>query len=129
MPSGPRHGTRTFIHTVERYLAALSAQDWDALAACLEPDVERVGPYNDVYRGRDVYVAFLAETLRALTGYELHVARLIVGGDVVVAELSETVDVPEGRRRTEEAVVFDLSPSGLVRRIAVFLRRATIVTP
>ena len=116
------------IGAVERYLAALAAHDWPALAACLEPDIERVGPYNDVYRGRDAYVAFLADTLRSLAGYELQVSRLIASTDVVVAELSETVDTPDGRRRTEEAVVFDLSPAGLIRRVGVFLRRASIVT-
>jgi hypothetical protein len=111
--------------TVERYLAALGRQDWNALASCLADDVERIGPYNDVYRGRDPYVAFLAETLRALSGYELCVSRLIVGDTTVVAELSETVDTAEGRRRTDEAVVFDLSPAGLIRRVGVFLRRST----
>jgi ketosteroid isomerase-like protein len=110
--------------TVERYLAALRAHDWEALGACLETDVERLGPYNDVYRGRKPYVAFLAETLRALKGYELSVSRLVVTRDVVVAELSETVDTGAGRRCTEEAVVFDLSPAGLIRRVGVFLRRS-----
>jgi hypothetical protein len=112
---------------VERYLAALARQDWEALAGCLADDVERIGPYNDVYRGREPYVAFLAATLRALAGYQLHVSRLIVGDGVVVAELSETVDTPEGRRRTDEAIVFDLSPAGLIRRVGVFLRRSTIL--
>lgn len=111
--------------TVERYLAALARQDWDALAACLTDDVERIGPYNDVYRGREPYVAFLAATLRALQGYELRVSRLIAGGDTVVAELSETVDMPSGRQRTDEAVVFDLSPDGLIRHVAVFLRKSS----
>ncbi len=112
--------------TVERYLAALARQEWDELAPCLTADVERIGPYDDVYRGREEYVRFLAETLRALEGYELRVARLVAGGDVVVAELSETVDTAAGRRRTHEAVVFDLSPEGLIRRIAVFLRRSAV---
>jgi ketosteroid isomerase-like protein len=109
---------------VARYLDALARQDWDALATCLADDVERVGPYNDVYRGRAPYVAFLAETLRALEGYALEVSRLIAGGDTVVAELSETANTPAGRRRTEEAVIFDLSGDQRIRRIGVFLRRS-----
>ena len=36
---------------VERYLAGLAAHDWDAVAATLAPDVERMGPYRDPYRG------------------------------------------------------------------------------
>lgn len=111
---------------VERYLEALGKQDWEELARCLEPDVERVGPYNDVYRGREAYVAFLAATLRSLEGYELRVSRVTVAGPVALAELSETVDTPAGRRRTEEAVVFELSPAGRIARVGVFVRRATV---
>jgi hypothetical protein len=113
---------------VRRYLDALAAHDWPALAATLETDVERIGPYGDVYRGRDVYAGFLETTLRALEGYELEVARLVATPAAVVAELGETVDTPEGRRRTDEAIVFDLSPAGLIRRVAVYLRRSRIVS-
>jgi uncharacterized protein (TIGR02246 family) len=109
---------------VERYLAALAAHDWEALAACLTPDVERIGPYGDLYRGREPYVKFLAETLRALSGYELVVSRLVVTEDVVVVQLSETIDMADGHLRTDEAVVFDLTPDGLIRHVEVFLRRA-----
>lgn len=115
--------------TVERYLTALAARDWAALADTLEADVERIGPYNDVYRGREAYVAFLAETLRSLAGYELRVARLVATASVVVAELSESVDTDQGRRRTDEAIVFDLSAAGRIARVAVYLRRSTIVAP
>jgi hypothetical protein len=108
---------------VDRYLAALGAQDWEALAATLEPDVRRIGPYGDLYESREPYVAYLAGILRKLTGYELTVARQIVAGEVVVVELSETIDTPAGRRRTDEVVVFDLSAAGLIRRIGVYLRR------
>ncbi len=61
---------------VERYLAALAAQDWPALAATLAPDVERIGPYGDVFRGREAYARFLEETVSALPGYALGVERL-----------------------------------------------------
>lgn len=112
---------------VERYLAALGAQDWPALAATLAPDVERIGPWGDVHRGREPYARFLEETLRALSGYALGVDRLITAGDAVVAELHETVDTPDGRRRTHEAVVFDVAPDGLIRRVAVYLRKARLL--
>ncbi len=109
---------------VRRYLDALATRDWAALAATLDPDVERIGPYNDAVGGRDAYASFLAETLRALAGYELRVARLVATTDVVVAELSETVDTPQGRRRTDEAIVFDVSSAGLIARVSVYLRRS-----
>lgn len=109
---------------VRRYLDALAVQDWTALAATLDPDVERIGPYNDAVGGREAYADFLAATLRALTGYELRVSRVVATPDVVVVELSETVDAPQGRRRTDEAVVFDVSAAGLIVRVSVYLRRS-----
>jgi ketosteroid isomerase-like protein len=112
---------------VDRYLAALARQDWPALDACLTADVERIGPYGDVYHGREPYVAFLRETLRTLVDYKLVVERLITTATVVVAELHETVGTPAGRRRTHEAVVFDLAPDGRIARVAVFLRKAALV--
>jgi ketosteroid isomerase-like protein len=111
---------------VERYLAALASGDWPGLAACLDADVERIGPYGDVYRGREPYTAFLRETVSALAGYALHVERLIVTVSTVVAELHETVDTPAGRR-THEAVVFDVA-GDRIRRVAVYLRKATVVS-
>ena len=111
------------LSVVDRYLAALRVQDWDALAATLEPDVERTGPYNDVYRSREPYVAYLADVFRTLAGYELAIARRLVAGDVVIVELSETIDTPSGRRRTDEVVVFDVSGNGLIRRVGVYIRR------
>lgn len=114
---------------VERYLTALGRQDWLALADCVEEDVERIGPYGDVYRGRDAYVAFLAATLRALGGYQLGVMRVVAAGSVVVAELSETADTERGRLRTDQAIVFDVSPAGRIARVAVYLRRSVAVLP
>jgi ketosteroid isomerase-like protein len=110
---------------VERYLAALGAQDWPALADCLAPDVERIGPYGDVVHGREPYASFLERTVSALSGYELSVGRLLVAADAVTVELGETVDTAAGRRRTDEAVVFDVDAAGLIRRVAVYLRSAT----
>ena len=41
------------MNTVERYLTALPAHDWDTVRACLAPGVVRFGPFNDDFRGRD----------------------------------------------------------------------------
>jgi hypothetical protein len=40
---------------VKRYLMALRDHDWVELRACLAPDVVRIGPYRDVYDGREAY--------------------------------------------------------------------------
>jgi limonene-1,2-epoxide hydrolase len=112
------------VTAVEEYLAALATQDWPRLAAALTSDVERIGPYGDVYRGREAYVAFLAATVGALRGYALRVERRLVAADAVVVLLSEAVDTPAGRRTTAEAVVFDLGPCGRIARVGVYLRKS-----
>jgi limonene-1,2-epoxide hydrolase len=106
---------------VQRYLAALAAQDWPALASALASDVHRVGPYLDVSDGRDAYAEFLKTTVTALSGYELAVARLTASGGTVAVELSETVDDGRDRLRTDEVVVFDVV-DGLIAQVAVYLR-------
>ena len=78
---------------VDRYLAALRAQDWDALAATLEPDVERTGPYNDVYRSREPYVAYLADVFATRRDRTLFVRG---GGDVRYGEVVAAMDVAKG---------------------------------
>ncbi|MCU1430467.1 MAG: ketosteroid isomerase-like protein [Actinomycetia bacterium] len=118
------------MNTLERYLAALPRHDAQELAACLAPDVERIGPYRDVYRGRDAYSEFLASTVEALAGYELVVDRIVQHGNTAVVELSETVDDRDGTRlRTQEAVVFDLDDNGLIARIAVYLQSSEKIIP
>jgi ketosteroid isomerase-like protein len=106
---------------VERYLAGLAAHDWEAVAATLAPDIERMGPYRDAYRGRDTYARFLAGTIETLGGYQLDVDRVLVAGATVVVELRETVDDGDARLETSEAVVFDTA-LGLITRVSVFLQ-------
>jgi hypothetical protein len=94
------------------------------MATCLVDDgFERIGPYVDAYRSKDEYVAFIAGLLPTLPGYEMEVARFTESGEVVVVELSETVDVDGGRLRTPEALVFELAPDRRIRRCEVFLRQ------
>jgi ketosteroid isomerase-like protein len=106
---------------VERYLAGLAAHDWDAVAATLAPDVERMGPYRDKHRGREPYAKFLAETIGGLGGYRLDVDRVLGAGPVVTVELRETVDDGDARLETSEAVIFD-TDDGLITEVAVYLQ-------
>ena len=108
---------------VRRYLDGLAAHSWTDVAACLAPDVERLGPYGDNIRGRDAYAEFLEHTITALAGYELRVERVLVAGTTVVVELNETVDDGDGRLHTDEAVVFDVD-DGLIIRVAVYLQKS-----
>lgn len=105
----------------------MGAFDWDAMAACVAPDVVRVGPYRDVKQGRDDYRDFLAETIAALEGYGLDVQRIWTDGSRAVAQLSETLVVDGRRRRTDEAIVCDLDADGLICRVEVYLQRGYFV--
>ena len=107
---------------VTRYLEAVAAQDWPALTECLTPDVVRVGPYGDTYSPREPYVAYLAELMPSLPGYSMEVHRVVDAGSVVVAELSETVEVDGAPLVTPESLVFDLAPDGRIARIAIYIQ-------
>jgi ketosteroid isomerase-like protein len=109
------------LDVVQRYLDALTSADETKIAATLAPEIERIGPYRDIYRGRAEYAGFLATTIAALADYELAIKRFLVAGNVVTVELSETVADGDGRLRTDEAVVFDVA-DGLIARVAVFLQ-------
>ena len=110
---------------VRRYLAAVAGQDWDALSACVADDVRRVGPFGDVYEGRQDYLAFLRGIMPTLPGYRMDVDRVLCtdGGTTAVAELSETVEL-EGRPvRTPESLVFDFDAAGRIRRISIYIQQ------
>ncbi|MEY2451556.1 MAG: hypothetical protein QOD92_1130 [Acidimicrobiaceae bacterium] len=96
---------------VERYLDALTAHDWDGLRECLHHDVVRVGPYNDEYRGRDVYATFLEALMPTLPGYSMEIARVTYVDGRAFAELCETV----AGRRTNEAIVFEIVDDRITR--------------
>jgi predicted ester cyclase len=95
------------------------AHDWDAMAECVTDDVERTGPFCDVYRGKDAYVAFISELLPALGGYAMKVDRVVYAGDVAMAELTESVDGTD----TPESLVFDLAADGRIARISIYIQR------
>jgi limonene-1,2-epoxide hydrolase len=106
---------------VQRYLDAMATADWKTLAATLAPDVERMGPYRDQFRGRDDYAAFLEHIIGSLSGYELVVVDMIVDGNRVAVELNETCDDGDARLHTDETVVFDVR-DGLIVHVAVYLQ-------
>jgi ketosteroid isomerase-like protein len=108
---------------VERYLDRLVAHDWDGMAACLAPDVVRVGPFGDTYSPRDRYVAFLADLMPRLPNYAMKLSRVVYAGDIAVAELSETLDVDGAPLETPEALVFELDDSGRIAHIAIYIQR------
>jgi ketosteroid isomerase-like protein len=107
---------------VERYLDAVISHDWRALAGCLADEgFVRVGPWGDEYADKAEYVAFIADLMPKLPGYEMRVDRVTYSADghIAVAELTETVEVDGEAHPTPEALVFDLD-GDRIRRIQVF---------
>ena len=111
---------------VERYLAAVAGQDWETFAATIADDIVRIGPFGDVFTGRDAYIDYLSGLMPNLPGYSMAVTRVtyLDDGARAVAELSETVEVDGSPLVTPEALLFDLTPEGLVQRVEIFTRRA-----
>jgi len=113
---------------VERYLDAIIDHDWDALAACLSDDgFTRVGPWGDEYADKAEYVAFIADLMPKLPGYEMRVDRVTYSADgrLAAVELTETVEVEGKPHRTPEALVFDVDGErehARIRRIQVFIQ-------
>jgi len=112
------------VDVVRRYLTAVADQDWPAAEGCLADDVVRIGPFGDVYQGRRDYVEFLRRLMPELHGYRMEIDRIVASGDgkVVMAELSETVEM-EGRTvHTPETLVFDLDSSGRIGHLSVYIQ-------
>lgn len=109
---------------VEHYLQRLVAHDWPAVSACLAEDVVRVGPFGDTYTGRASYVEFLSGLMPTLPGYAMRVHRVLPPADgVVVAELTETVEVDGAPLDTAEALVFDFGADARISHIAIYIQR------
>jgi ketosteroid isomerase-like protein len=108
---------------VERYLKAVVEHDWIGLAACMTDEVVRVGPFGDTYTPKGPYLEFLEELMPSLEGYSMVVERIVEAGNVVLAELTETVDMGGTVYVTPEALVFDLDSGGLISRVEIFIQR------
>ncbi len=106
----------------ERYLERMAAHDFEAMAACLAEDVVRVGPFGDTYTPRGPYVEMLSTLMPSLPGYAMEISRVLVADDVIVVELSETVEVDGSPLVTPEALVFQLDEAGLIAHIAIYIQ-------
>jgi len=109
---------------VERYLAAIAAQNWNVVGECIADDVVRVGPYGDRYAGRDDYLTFIAELMSGLSGYAMELRRVTYSGDALAfAELNETTELDGTPHRTEEVLVFAIDDEGRVARVDIFIQQ------
>jgi ketosteroid isomerase-like protein len=108
---------------IERYLDAIASHDWAVVAECIADDIIRVGPYGDRYVGRDDYVAFIADLMPKLKGYQMEVHRITHVSDVLAfAELTETVDADGKPFRTPEVLVFAVDGDRRIARVDIFIQ-------
>jgi len=84
-----------------------------------------VGPFGDVYEGREPYLAFLSSLMPTLSGYRMDVGGVheTEGGMTVVAELVETVEMDGKTVVTPESLVFDLDGDGTIREIRIYIQQ------
>jgi hypothetical protein len=103
---------------VTRYCAASEANDTDAMMATLAPDVELISPLSGrmIFRGRDDVGALLERVYDNLT--DLRWAQPFGQGSERVA----ISDANVAGLKITDAMVFDLSDDGQIRRIRPHLR-------
>jgi hypothetical protein len=113
------------VSITKRYLDAVAGHDWAVAEECVAPGVRRVGPFGDVYEGRDAYLAFLRDLMPTLAGYSMTIHRTVEseGGSTVVVELNETVEMDGKVIDTPECLVFDLGDDGLIAGITIYIQR------
>ena len=109
---------------IERYIAALHDQNWEALSDCLALDVHRKGPYLDEVQGRAEYVAFLSGVIPALRNYDIRLTRIdrLAGGAALV-RLSEFADVKGVRSEFPEALIFEFDSQGAISGVDIYLKQ------
>ena len=108
---------------VDRYLEGVVAHDWEAVAECLSDDVVRIGPFGDTYTPKRPYLAFLSNLMPTLRGYSMRVDRVVDAGGVVLAELTEILELDGTPVVTPEALVFEFDRAGKIARIVIYIQR------
>jgi hypothetical protein len=120
------------VPVVEDFVERYAARDWDRLADCFSPtDFERVGPYVDLIRGRDEYLAFLRRVVPTLqANYELEPRQIAYVDDrLAFAELIERLEIDGTLTDIPEVIVFELDGEGRIRRMRLYLQQPGGLAP
>ena len=98
---------------VERYFAAVNAEDWAAIREVFAPGAVLVSVGAPSRKGRDEIAAHFPQVLAALPVHHDEVTRVVVAGQVATVEIRFEGRTADGRDVGFDAVdVFDLSPDG-----------------
>ncbi len=112
---------------VAAYFASINAEDWEGLAEAFDPEavIRPVGSHPRT--GRAACVAYYPEVLANFQPHRDEVLRAIVAGDTVTVELRFTGETLHGFPvRFDGVDVFDLSPSGRIRHLAMWYDTADV---
>jgi hypothetical protein len=106
------------VGTIDDYCAASEANDIDRLVKTLAPDVELISPLSGrlLFRGRDDLRVLLGAVYGTLKG--LCWSGQLDGGSTGFA----IAQARTGPLRIDDAMVFELNPDGLIKRIRPHLR-------
>jgi hypothetical protein len=111
------------VETVERFVRALDAQDWDAFAATISDEgFERIGPFGERTPKKSSYVDFLKRAVDALPGYHIELKRVVLSDRFAVAELAESFELDGVPTELPEAWLFDIGPDGLISRVSIYMQ-------
>jgi ketosteroid isomerase-like protein len=98
---------------IERYFAAVNAEDWTAIREVFAADAELRTVGAPTRRGRDEIAAHFPQVLAALPVHHDEVTRVVVADAVVTVEIHFSGRTATGAAVEFDAVdVFDLSPDG-----------------
>ena len=113
---------------VERYFAAVNAEDWPAVGALFAPDGELRAVAAPVRRGPAEIAEHFPWTLAALPVHHDEPTRVVVAGTVVLVEIRFTGRNRAGGEVVFDAVdVFDLAEDGTaIRRLSSWYDSAAV---
>ena len=113
---------------VERYFAAVNAEDWTTIRDVFAPDAELHSVGAPPRHGRDEIAAHFPRVLAALPVHHDEPTRVVVAGTVVLVEIHFSGRTPAGDPVEFDAVdVFDLTADGTaIRRLSTWYDTAAV---
>lgn len=116
---------RSPAEVVMAFLACGERRDFTLARDLLDADITRTGPDGDVKSGREEYLAYLQSVMSDARSYRYSIKRCVASEDgrTVLVEIDESLTPADGPEiKVCEAMVFDLTPAGLIRRLSVYTK-------
>jgi SnoaL-like domain len=118
-------GGRSAVDEVLSFLACGERRDFSLARDLLDEDITRIGPDGDVKSGRDEYLGYLQGVMGEAKSYRYEIRRCVASEDgrTVLVEIDESLTQADGvELNVSEAMVFDITPAGLIGRLSVYTK-------